>query len=83
MAKHYQVIMSRCLHDRIFGDRLVDQEIRSEHEATKLANDLTKCGSGYSVILRPSFNETDAKGSFFREWRSFNGESLREVRWSI
>lgn len=38
---------------------------------------------GFVVILRPLANEYDRKKKkkFFREWRSFDGESLREIRW--
>lgn len=40
-------------------------------------------GEGKSVIVRPTYNETDADGSFFREWRSFNGEPFKECRWGF
>lgn len=33
------------------------------------------------VIVRPNYGETDEKGRFFREWRSFDGEPLKEIRW--
>jgi len=34
---------------------------------------------GVCVIVRPNYNEKDDKGTFYREWRSFNGEELKEV----
>lgn len=40
-------------------------------------------GLGVSVLIRPNYNETDADGTFFREWRSFNGEPFREVRFGL
>jgi hypothetical protein len=76
-----QVIVSRCVGDRIYGDRLVDQTFSSLTQA-KLLGAANKA-EGKSVIVRPNYNEEDEKGRFFREWRSFNGESFKEVRWDL
>jgi hypothetical protein len=38
---------------------------------------------GMTVILRPRYNETDAKGRYFRDWRSFDGGVLRECIFRI
>lgn len=67
---------------RVYGDRLVDETFTDMDAAKSLAD--SKLGKGLSVILRPNYNETDENGKrYFREWRSFDGEALREVRWGI
>ena len=39
---------------------------------------------GLSVTVRPAYNEVDDKGKgYFRIWRSFNGEALKEVRFEF
>jgi hypothetical protein len=41
-----------------------------------------KLGKRKCIILRPNANEHDENGKrFFREWRSVNGEDLKEFRW--
>ncbi len=39
--------------------------------------------AGMCVIIRPLYNEQNNVGRFFREWRSFNGEPFKEVRWDL
>jgi hypothetical protein len=36
---------------------------------------------GVSVIVRPNYNETDAEGRYFREWRSLDGTPFKECKW--
>jgi hypothetical protein len=75
------VISSQCVRDRVFGDRLRDATFRNVESANDFARELLE--PGVSVIVRPNYNEHDHNGRFFREWRSFNGEPFREVRWQI
>lgn len=78
------VIVSKCTPagDRVYGDRLVDATFRNPDDASTFAN--TLCQQGKSVIVRPNYNETDETGKrYFREWRSFNGEPLREVKFGF
>lgn len=72
------VIVTKCAGGTIFGERLVDERFPNVDEAKALGN--TKIAAGMSVLVRPNYNETDADGTFYREWRSFNGEDFREVR---
>lgn len=64
---------------RVYGERLLDKTYPTLEEATESGKFM--CGKGLCVIVRPNYNETDSKGRFFREWRSFNGEALKECRW--
>lgn len=50
-------------------------------QAVWLAAEL--CKASRSVVLRPDFNERNKEVWYFREWRSINGEPLKEVRWLI
>lgn len=43
----------------------------------------TERAKGICVIVRPNYNEKNAQGEFFREWRSFHGEAFKEVRFDI
>lgn len=82
--KKVSVIVSRCVKNtppgegRIYGDRIVDTGFDTVSEA--LEEGKFQCGDGRSVVVRPNYNESDADGTFYREWRSFNGEQLKEVR---
>lgn len=77
-----QLIVSKCVGDRVYGNRLVDETYDSVEEATKQAE--THLRANVSVIVRPNYNETNDKGErYFREWRSFHGEPLREVSWKF
>lgn len=80
------VIVSKCYTNRegvqcAYGDRIVDESFSDVAQATSRARKETR--EGVSVIVRPNYNEKDADGEFFREWRSFNGEPLKEVRFSF
>ncbi len=79
MDKKIVVIVSKCVKDRIYGESLIDTYATLE-EARRVGE--SKRADGMSVVVRPSFNEEDDNGRFFREWRSFNGEEFREVRFS-
>lgn len=81
MNVYVSVIVSKCVDDRIFGDRLIDTSFPSVGRARVIGNQYR--AKGACVILRPNYNETDADGRFFREWRSFNGEPFKEVRFGF
>jgi hypothetical protein len=76
--KTISVIASKCngsggnLHDQAYNN-LLDARIAAENLRA----------SNLSVIIRPNYNEKDADGSFYREWRSFNGEEFQEVRFGF
>lgn len=75
------VIVRKCTPE---GDRVYGDFVCNSFDADDLdrAIDIAKENSneGFSVIIRPNFNEEDEKGRFFREWRSFNGSLFKEVR---
>ena len=76
MAHTFKVIVSTCdprgcLFDRVSEDTF---PIDKGEEAARHA--MSKVGKGYSVLLRPDFNE----GSFYREWLSQNGRKFHERR---
>ncbi len=79
----YEVICSTAFPTKdgwIASGELLRVKMESAEQAVWLAAEL--CKAGRSVVLRPDFNEsTAARGGYFREWRSINGEELREVRW--
>lgn len=79
MGQHkISVIVGSCVNDRILG-----QSQTRFFETLDAANTYaqTKSGKGVSVIVRPSYNETDEQGNFYREWRSLDGTPFRECRW--
>ena len=86
-AKNTHLIVSLCVkgtppgEGRIYGQRIIDKLFFSLEEA--MTEGKFHCGEGRSVLVRPNYNEKDGKGSFFREWRSFNGEALKEVRFDL
>lgn len=86
------VLVSKCVYlgdknfgetggYRIYGKRLVEVSYSTLAEARAEGDKLR--ATGMSVVVRPSYNETDADGTFFREWRSFNGERFQECRFGI
>lgn len=87
MAKEVAVIVSPCVkgtpegEGRIYGERLVDKTFPTVEEALKQGGLYRTLGQ--SVVVRPRYNEKDEKGSYFREWRSFNGEPFKECRWPL
>jgi hypothetical protein len=86
MDKSVSVIVSKCTPngDRVYGENLVNETFKNPpalENATAFGNLLRE--KGKSVLVRPQYNEKDEKGKFFREWRSFNGEPFKEVRWEI
>lgn len=89
MSKTVSVIVSQCVkgrkstEGRAFGPRLLDHPFLSVEEAMQFVKVRQLSEDGYCVIVRPNYNEHDDTGSFIREWRSFNGEALKEVRFEI
>jgi len=74
------VIVSACTpNGNTYGERLFDERYPTLEAAR--AQGESKSALGMSVIIRPNYNERDAKGDYFREWRSFNGEPFKECRW--
>ncbi len=80
MANTVSVIVSRYANNRVY-DRVLDVTTQNIDTAFAIGKDNAR--DGMSVIVRPNYNETDSKGRFFREWRSFNGESFKECRWEF
>lgn len=76
------IIVVKCspLGEQVYGDRLSWIVLYNLREALSLGTDKSK--EGVCVIVRPSFNEEDVSGHFFREWRSFNGSPLKECRFN-
>ena len=85
--RNVQVIVVRCQkHEKdgwsTYGDRLYDTKFPTLEEAMTFGGVST--GKGRCVIVRPCYNEEDEFGKgFFREWRSFDGQPLGEIRWSF
>jgi len=80
-TQQVSVIVSKCVGERIYGDRLIDATYPTLDTARKLGE--TYRGNGKSVIVRPLYNESDDDGRFFREWRSFDGGEFKECRWQF
>ena len=82
-----QVIVVRCMLAnrggwKACGPPLCDTTFPTLEAAMAFGEPAT--GNGLCVIVRPNYNETDDAGKgFFREWRSFDGQALNEVRWNI
>lgn len=73
-----EVIASRYKAGMICSNRQFEGYFLSKKQAEEAGNIWRN--EGYSVILRPNYNELDGEGKrFFREWRSFNGEPFKEV----
>ena len=85
MGAGVQVIVVKCCKGeegwRTFGDRISDTEFPTLAQAQAFGES-ARFGD-LCVIIRPSYNEMDDTGSFFREWRSFGGEEFKECRWNI
>jgi len=85
MSKRVVVLALKCYFDkdswRTYGPRLVERQFESLSEATAFAEE--QRAPQMAVILRPSYNEVDDKGDYFREWRSFDGSPLKETRWPV
>lgn len=79
------VIVSKCVGQgesvRVYGDRVVDTKHHTVAEGLLEGDKYRE--KGFSVLVRPTYNEEDEKGRFFREWRSFHGEPFRECRWDL
>ena len=81
MKKTVQVIINKCFWNygwRIDGDRLFDEVFSTFAEAWVVGT--KQVAEKMNVIVRPNYNEHDERGTYFREWRSFNGENFKEVR---
>lgn len=74
----YRIRMPEKMIWATTGEHYREDFLDEEEAKKKAVPEKGKC-----VILRPRFNEEDEKGRFFREWRSFDGEPLKEVRWEI
>ena len=85
MSTNVKVIVSKCVGEgddvRVYGERLFEGNYPTVEEATSQADKFRD--KGVSVLVRPTYNERDDKGRFFREWRSFHGEAFKECRWDI
>lgn len=83
--KPVEVIVSRCVYDdraqswRVYGEELHRQTYPSFEEARQVGS--AAKGESISVIVRPTYNESDAEGNYFREWRSYNGAEFVECKW--
>lgn len=68
--------------ERISVDKFVGDNRGFARATTAAADKIGESLCTLCVIVRPNYNETDDQGRrFFREWRSFNGSTLEEVRW--
>jgi hypothetical protein len=86
-VKQVFVIVSRCEKGTKSGEGRIIDERDFEVLFSSLEKAMTEGegwrSDGICVIVRPNYNEEDEKGHFFREWRSFNGEKLTEVRFKL
>jgi len=80
----YTVVVSECTKSSTPGSTYILGERLAERHYDKLVDAMEEghfqIGRERAVIVRPNFNEQDGKGHFFREWRSFDGSKLKEVR---
>lgn len=67
--------------DVVYGNWSAEIECPDVLSAQRLGESLL--AKGKCVIVRPTYNEEDSRGQFFREWRSFNGEPFYECRWNL
>jgi len=86
MYQHTTVIVSACFFDQRnqtwrTSNRLSEESYASLEEA--MTSGQNQVGEKRSVIVRPSYNEEDEKGRYYREWRSFNGSPFEECRWDL
>ena len=94
--RKYEVIISNCrrstkTEDEVYknpngswvADFAVGEHYRQIFSSKKLASEKAQPEKGKCVILRPKFNEENCNGRFFREWRSFDGGELKEIKWRL
>ncbi len=92
--RRYEVIIATCYMGSstldIINGKIVwrissatPEDLRQTFPSKKLALQYANPQKGKAVTLRPKFNEKNCNGEFFREWRSFDGEVLKEVKWNI
>lgn len=81
MDMSVSVIVVKCIGERTYGAAIVDTRMATVDEARALAE--PHCAEGICVIVRPNYNEGEGVARFFREWRSFHGKPLTEVRWDV
>jgi len=86
MHTQVAVIVSKCVWDRHaecwrVWERVSEETYPTLDEAVAVGE--SKRAEKLSVLIRPTYNEEDVQGRFFREWRSFNGEHFKEVRWPL
>lgn len=84
MPKQWEVIVSHCYLEAsgivsLSRSAHIRERFDSIIDAAMLAG--KNIGQNRSVIIRPTFNERDENGGFFREWRSFDGKAFQECRW--
>ena len=85
--RKYEVVIATCC--RVISDGKetwranfeIGKHYRQIFSSKKLASEKAQPEKGKCVILRPKFNEEDCNGRFFREWRSFDGGELKEIKW--
>lgn len=77
--RYYEVISGESRDDTGIRVRFTDKD--AAKKAAKINQALCIGEWGTFVIVRLNFNESDEKGDFFREWRSFGGDAFYECRW--
>jgi len=73
----WRIISSGDSENEIDGN-LFKETFPSLEEAKRAAEIFRTKGN--SVTVRPNYNEVSNERVFFREWRSFDGEELKEIR---
>ena len=87
MSHNVKVIFSKCIWNgkanswQTWGEWIGEHDLKTLTAARRLGDSLIV--KGLSVIVRPTYNEKDVQGRFYREWRSFSGEPFKEVRFSF
>jgi len=73
------IISIRRKSNPAYFEKVTNEEYASLEEATSKGEKIRQIG--VSVTIRPNYNESDENGSYFREWRSMNGEVFQEYKW--
>ena len=83
----FEVIVSKCSFSKNSNSWVVYDDVSrtelvgwQEYQVVESAQ-RTHVKKGYSVVVRPRFN--DNSNGVFHEWRSFDGEELKRVEFSV
>jgi len=80
-----KVIVCKCVKDSNGDFTLSNKREESSFDTYIQARAYgdTCVAEGIAVIIRPTYNEVDSQGNFFREYRSIDGASFKEIKFRI